>query len=77
MTTFTPKQLRNIGEAALTGNVPPTNDTQSDAAKGSVDAVAALHAAAQAKIKAAGSLSMIYPPGFRHPSWGERRWVTL
>ena len=60
MTTFTPSSFAISVKATLTGNVPPqTNDTQSDAAKGSVDAVAALHAAAQAKIKAAGSLSMI------------------
>jgi hypothetical protein len=67
MTSFPPRQLRNIGEAALTGDVP-SNAVQSVAAEGSVAFVEALQAEAQAQINAGRKVPS--QPG-RRPGWGE------
>ena len=40
MTSFTPKQLRNIGEAALTGNTPTNAPVLSEDALAYVDGAA-------------------------------------
>jgi hypothetical protein len=50
MANFTEKQLRNIGEAALTGQ--PAQDVQSDDSKMSVAETKRLQAEAQARINA-------------------------
>jgi hypothetical protein len=77
MAQYTEKQLRNIGEAALAGDVPSKNDPESEDRKASNSFIEAQQAKQQAEFKAAESPPVIYPAGFRHPSWGGRQWVQL
>jgi hypothetical protein len=52
MTSYTPKQSRHIGEAALAGDVLPRSEVESDDLKASRAAIEQLQRQAQERINA-------------------------